>query len=91
MKTIHLAEAHGMSIELHNGGAATLHALGTMQIPGRYYERGLLHPKLAYDKRTPWLEEIDDPMDSEGFVHVPTGPGMGWKIDWDFIAANEIK
>ena len=91
MKTIHLAEAHGMSIELHNGGAATLHALGAMQISGRYYERGLLHPKLPYDKRTPWLEEIDDPMDAEGFVHVPQDAGMGWKIDWDFIASNEIK
>jgi len=90
MKTIHLAEAHGMSIELHQNGAATLHALGAMQIPGRFYERGLLHPLLDYSKRTPWLVTIDDPMDKEGFVHVPKGPGMGWDIDWDFIAGNEV-
>ncbi|HTJ56468.1 MAG TPA: mandelate racemase family protein [Devosiaceae bacterium] len=90
MKTIHLAEAHGMSIELHQNGAATLHALGAMQIQGRFYERGLLHPLVKYEAKTPWLAKIDDPMDSEGFVHVPTGPGMGWDIDWDFIAGNEI-
>jgi|UniRef100_Q11GX6 L-alanine-DL-glutamate epimerase-like enolase superfamily enzyme len=91
MKTIHLAEAHGMSIELHQNGAATLHALGAMQIPGRFYERGLLHPLIKYESKTPWLATIDDPMDAEGFVHVPKGPGMGWDIDWDFIAGNEIK
>lgn len=90
MKTIHLAEAHGLSIELHQGGAATLHALGAMQIPGRYYERGLLHPKVDYARRTPWLATIDDPMDRDGLVRPPSGPGMGWDIDWDFIAANEI-
>jgi L-alanine-DL-glutamate epimerase-like enolase superfamily enzyme len=91
MKTIHLAEANGMSIELHQNGAATLHALGAMQIQGRYYERGLLHPLLDYSKRTPWLETIDDAMDKDGFIHMPSGPGMGWKIDWDFITSNEVK
>ncbi|MDI6024702.1 mandelate racemase family protein [Corticibacterium sp. UT-5YL-CI-8] len=91
MKTIHLAEAHGMSIELHQNGAATLQALGAMQIPGRFFERGLLHPLIDYTKRTPWLATLEDPMDKDGFVHVPTGPGIGWDIDWDFIAANEVK
>jgi L-alanine-DL-glutamate epimerase-like enolase superfamily enzyme len=91
MKTIHLAEANGMSIELHQNGAATLHTLGAMQIHGRYYERGLLHPLVDYAKRTPWLASIDDPLDKDGLVHVPTGAGIGQDIDWDFIAANEVK
>jgi len=24
-------------------------------------------------------------IDSEGFAHVPKGPGLGMKIDWDFV------
>jgi len=91
MKTVHLAEAHGMSIELHQGGAATLQVLGTMQMPGKYYERGLLHPLIDYEARTPWLAEVQDPLDADGCVPVPTGPGVGWVIDWDYIKHNRIR
>jgi L-alanine-DL-glutamate epimerase-like enolase superfamily enzyme len=24
-------------------------------------------------------------IDREGFAHVPQGPGLGMKIDWDFV------
>jgi L-alanine-DL-glutamate epimerase-like enolase superfamily enzyme len=91
MKAIHLAEANGMSIEIHDGGAATLQVLGAMQIPGRYYERGLLHPLVDHSARTPWLAALEDPIDADGFVSIPSTPGVGWEIDWDFITANELE
>jgi len=27
-------------------------------------------------------------LDSEGYVRVPQEPGMGYKIDWDYIEEN---
>ncbi|MCW2521825.1 MAG: Mandelate racemase/muconate lactonizing protein, partial [Frankiales bacterium] len=90
MKTIHLAEANGLSIEIHHGGAPTIQVLGAMQIPGRYYERGLLHPLVDHAARTPWLAELEDPIDSAGRVRVSSEPGVGWVIDWDYIAAHEV-
>ena len=29
-------------------------------------------------------------MDSEGYVKVPQEPGMGYKINWDYIEENKI-
>jgi L-alanine-DL-glutamate epimerase-like enolase superfamily enzyme len=91
MKCVHLAESHGMSIEIHGGGAGNLTVLCAMGIPGAYYERGLLHPFLDYDAPDPWLNEIVDPLDDEGYVHIRQHPGLGWNINWDYINANTIK
>jgi L-alanine-DL-glutamate epimerase-like enolase superfamily enzyme len=59
-----------------------------MSIPGEYYERGLLHPEVAYEDRTPWLRRPIDPLTADGFVEVPNGPGLGEDIDWAYIEAN---
>lgn len=90
IKCVHLYEANGMSVELHGNSIGNLHVLGAMGINGTYFERGLLHPRLDYEKPKPWLKEIYDPMDSEGMVTIPTGPGLGWKIDFDYIENNRI-
>ena len=89
MKTIHLAEAFGMRCEPHSAGAANLHALCAMA-NAEYYERGMLHPFLNYDEPSPWLHELEDPMDNEGFVHVSTLPGLGQNINWDYIEKNKV-
>jgi L-alanine-DL-glutamate epimerase-like enolase superfamily enzyme len=91
MKTAHLCEAFGMRLELHGGGAGTLHALGAMAIPGELYEHGLLHPQLDYDAERPWLRTPVDAVDEEGNVRVPTGPGLGEDIDWDYIRENVVQ
>src|ERR687895_844034 len=44
MKTVHLCQAFRIRVEIHGGGPANLQVLGAMEIPGEYYERGLLHP-----------------------------------------------
>ncbi len=90
MKVAHLAEAFGMAMEVHGGGAGNLQALGAMPIPGELYERGLLHPMLDYDEPEPWLNANIDPMDSEGYVHLPDRPGIGHDINFDYIQENSI-
>jgi L-alanine-DL-glutamate epimerase-like enolase superfamily enzyme len=30
-------------------------------------------------------------MDDHGYVHVSPRPGLGQDIDWDYIAAHEVK
>jgi L-alanine-DL-glutamate epimerase-like enolase superfamily enzyme len=91
MKTAHLAEAFGMRLELHGGGAGTLHALAAMPIPGEYYEHGLLHPHLDFAGESPWLAGSIDEVDGNGDIHLPDRPGLGEEIDWDYIRANTIQ
>lgn len=91
IKIAHLAEAFGMGMEVHSGGAASLQVLGAMGIPGRFYERGLLHPAVDYERPLPWLRRLVDPMDADGFVPVPQLPGLGMDIDFDYIEANAVE
>ena len=90
IKTAHLCESFGVSMEVHGGGAGNLHVLCAMGIPGEYYERGLLHPFLDYEQPPPWLREIADPMDEQGYVHVSQRPGLGMAIDFDYIGDHLV-
>lgn len=90
IKTAHLCESFGVKMEVHGGGAANLHVLCAMGIPGHYYERGLLHPFLDYEEPPPWLNALDDPLDEEGCVHVSQRPGLGQDINFDYIRANSV-
>ena len=56
-----------------------------------YYERGLVAPGVDYDTPEPYLKAICDPLDIEGYVHVPQEPGMGYQINWDYIEDNKYK
>ncbi|MBN1875496.1 MAG: mandelate racemase family protein [Anaerolineae bacterium] len=90
MKTAHLCESFGVRMEVHGNGAANLHALCAMGIPGEYYERGLLHPFIDYNQPAPWLNTLDDPMDKEGYVHVSQKPGLGQDINWGYIEEHWV-
>jgi len=90
MKLVHLCEAFGVRLEIHGAHPGNLQVLGAMGIPGEYVERGLLHPMLDYEMRAPWLKEKIDPMDGEGYVHIPQRPGLGMEIDWKFIEENRV-
>ena len=89
IKAAHLCEAFGVRMEVHGNGVGNLHVLCAMGIPGEFYERGLLHPFLDYEQPEPWLNEIVDPMDEQGYVHVSGRPGLGLDINWDYIRANQ--
>ncbi|MBN1642676.1 MAG: enolase [Anaerolineae bacterium] len=90
IKIAHLCEAFGVRMEVHGGGAANLHVMCAMGIPGQYYERGLLHPFLDYEEPAPWLGALVDPMDGEGLVHVSQQPGLGLEIDLDYVRAHLV-
>jgi L-alanine-DL-glutamate epimerase-like enolase superfamily enzyme len=91
IKIIHLCESFGIACEIHSPGAGSLHILGAIGIPGEYYERGLLHPLIDYEKPKPWLKKIIDPMDNQGFVSIPQNPGLGLDIDFDYIKDNALE
>lgn len=91
MKIAHTCESLGVPFELHGVGSANLHVMAALTIPGRYYERGMLHPFLEYNNTPPWLNAPIDPIDSEGYVSIPQLPGLGYDINWDYINANKIE
>lgn len=81
-----LCEAVGVKLEMHMSGFGNLQILGaTSEDVCEYYERGLEGPGLDYDEVPPYWKESGDPMDADGFVRVPEGPGLGYQINWDYI------
>jgi L-alanine-DL-glutamate epimerase-like enolase superfamily enzyme len=90
-KTAIVAEAYGLRCEMHMAGWGNLQVLGaTSEDTSEYYEKGLLAPGVDYDAPHPYLKNTCDRIDSEGFVHMPKGPGMGYEIEWDYIDDNLI-
>jgi L-alanine-DL-glutamate epimerase-like enolase superfamily enzyme len=89
LKVIHLAESFGMECEIHREGPGNL-TLCAVQSNGRWYERGLLHPFVDYDAVPPYLNRSFDEMDSDGFVHLPQIPGLGYDINFEYIGANLV-
>lgn len=89
MKVAHLAESFGMNCEVHGNGAPNLAVCGAIR-NCTWYERGLLHPFLDYEEVPAYLNAIVDPMDSDGFVSLPQGPGLGEDINFDYIAKHTV-
>lgn len=89
MKVASLAEAFGMDCEVHGNGAASLAVVGAIR-NCRWYERGLLHPFLDYEQPPAYLNTLVDPMDSEGFVQLPTRPGLGEDINFSWIETHTL-
>jgi L-alanine-DL-glutamate epimerase-like enolase superfamily enzyme len=87
-----VCEAYGVKCEIHMSGFANLQLLGaTSEDVCEYYERGLLAPGVDYETPPPYLAAIGDPMDEQGFVHLPQAPGMGYQIKWDYIEEYRIQ
>ncbi len=90
LKIAHLAESFGMDCEVHGTGAGNLAVCAA--IPNtRFYERGLLHPFIDYDRPRAYQRRIDDEMDQDGFVHLSPEPGLGHDLDLDYIRANRVE
>lgn len=91
MKTAALCEAHGVRCELHMSGFGNLQVLGaTSEDVCEYYERGLLGPGVDYDATPPYLQAPCDPLNADGFVTVPQGPGLGYELQWDYIDQHRL-
>jgi L-alanine-DL-glutamate epimerase-like enolase superfamily enzyme len=88
VRIAHLAEGFRMKCEIHHGGnslnnVANLHV--TMAVHNCEYFEVLL-PDSA--QKHGLVHDIE--VDSEGFVHAPTGPGLGYDIDWELVRANTV-
>jgi L-alanine-DL-glutamate epimerase-like enolase superfamily enzyme len=83
LKTLHVAEAFGISCELHTTmmgpmDIANLHvACATRN--SEYFELLAPHEAWAFPMRDPY------PIDAAGRINVPRGPGLGVDIDWDAV------
>jgi L-alanine-DL-glutamate epimerase-like enolase superfamily enzyme len=92
MKLAALAEAHGLDVELHGPSLAHRHCMAAIR-NANWYELGLVHPRV-HDNRAPiypdrrWLDLLES-VDERGCVDVPTGPGLGVDLDWDWINAHK--
>ena len=67
---------HGWNTAI--GLAADLHLTAALPV-ARYVE---------YLTPSPYIEEIIDPpfkLDAEGMLRIPTGPGLGVKLNWDAV------
>lgn len=91
-KAVDMYEAFGVPCEMHVGGFGNAQILGsTTEELCEFYERGLLTPGENYDVTPPYLLHPCDPMDDEGYVHLPQGPGLGMEFNWDYINNNLVE
>jgi len=87
IKTAHMAESFGIDAECHACGPAHRQLVGAVKNTN-FYELAEVGPKL--DNILPhcyadgYKDEIDS-IDSEGYVHIPNGPGLGVVYDWEWI------
>jgi L-alanine-DL-glutamate epimerase-like enolase superfamily enzyme len=83
VRLCHLAEGFNMKCEIHHGGnslnnVANLHV--TMAVPNcEFYEFFPCTGANVYGL----VKDIE--FDDKGLVHAPTGPGLGYEIDWDLV------
>ena len=89
LKVAHLAESFHMGCEVHGTGAGNLAVSAAIQNT-TYYERGLLHPFIDYDRPPTYLFRIDDEMDAEGYVQLRGEPGLGQAIDLGYIESHRL-
>ena len=56
-------------------------------------EEALVEARIALTRRIRQVREargLDLSLDREGFVHVPEGPGIGARIDWDLVERYKV-
>jgi L-alanine-DL-glutamate epimerase-like enolase superfamily enzyme len=93
MKIAHLAEALGLDVEVHACGPAHRHCMAAIRNTN-YYELALVGPKCRNplpDIYTCGYSDQLDCIDSEGYVPVPVGPGLGVTYNWDYIDHHRVE
>ena len=91
-KTAIVCEAYGLRCEMHMAGWGNLQVIGaTSEDTSEYYEKGLLAPGVDYDAPHPYLNNICDKLDPDGYSTMPKASGLGYEIVWDYINDNIVK
>jgi L-alanine-DL-glutamate epimerase-like enolase superfamily enzyme len=88
VKTAHLAETFHLNYEIHHGGnslnnVANLHVMMAIH-NAEFFEVFLPDEAHKYGL----VQDIE--IDSEGYAHAPTGPGLGAQIDFDLIERKKV-
>src|SRR4030095_14138418 len=88
VKTAHLAEAFRMNYEVHHGGnslnnVANLHVIMAVR-------NTELFEVLLPDAMQKYGMEEQITVARQGYVHAPTGPGLGAKIDFELIERKKV-
>ncbi len=90
MKIAHLAEALGVDVEIHACGPAHRHMMAAIRNTN-FYEVALVGPNCPNaipPVYTCGYSDMIDCIDSNGYVDVPIGNGLGVIYDWNFIKKN---
>ncbi len=87
MKIANLTEAFGVDVELHVGGPAHLHCMSAIRNTN-YFEHGLLHPETEWMNAQGFVTHPER-LNADGTIDIPTDPGLGVDIDWEFIEAHQ--
>lgn len=82
-KTAALAEAFGMKLEIHTNGNPVLDAANLAVASS--IKNTTFFEQLVPENLFNFGVEENIRIDAEGYAHVPTGPGLGMKIDWDYV------
>jgi len=90
-KTAIVCEAYGVRCEIHMAGFGNLQVLGaTSEDTSEYYEKGLLAPGVDYDAPHPYLRQTCDRLDPDGYITLPSAPGLGYDIVWEYIEDHTV-
>ena len=88
-KIAYMAESFHMSCEMHGTGPGNLSV--ALAMPNtKYFERGLLHPFIDYDRPAEYENQINDAMDDDGYIHGSDAPGLGHDLNMDYIMENLV-
>jgi L-alanine-DL-glutamate epimerase-like enolase superfamily enzyme len=94
MKTAHLAEAFGLDLEIHAAGPAHRHCMGAIRNTN-FYELTLVAPGVRNPIPTDvfacgYTDQLEA-VESDGCFTVPTGPGLGVTLDWQYIERHRTQ
>ena len=88
LKTAALCEGMGVRVASHHGASPLMNWANLHVLCGATNAQWIevLVPESGYD----FALQSYLVLDHDGFVHAPTGPGLGVALDWDYIRAHTV-
>jgi L-alanine-DL-glutamate epimerase-like enolase superfamily enzyme len=83
VRITHLADAVNMNCEIHSAGNG-LNNVANLNVLMATLNSDFFELLLPNDLEAYGLKE-NVVVDRDGYVHAPTGPGLGYEIDWDLV------